>query len=90
MIAMKDGICPKCGGDDIRMGRHNVCRRDWVLVSLWGRAAPVVNYVCMSCGYLENYVREPDLAIIARNWRRVGRSSTAKPVAATDRDGWER
>jgi hypothetical protein len=90
---MKDGICPKCGGDDIRMGHHWSCRRDHLVVNNWGLLpAQVINYVCASCGYLENYVRESDLQTLTKNWQRVGPAGKAKPkpVAATDRDGWER
>jgi hypothetical protein len=86
---MKDGICPKCGGNDVRMGRHWACRRDYLAVSFRGNPAEVINYVCVSCGYLENYVSESDLAKVAKKWRRVGPAGTVKPVAANDRDGWE-
>jgi predicted nucleic-acid-binding Zn-ribbon protein len=86
---MKNGLCPKCGGTDIRMGRHWACRRDHLAVSSWGLPLEVVNYVCISCGYLENYVREPDLATLAKKWSRVGRSGKAKPITA-DPEGWER
>jgi hypothetical protein len=48
---MKDGICPKCGGNDIRMGRHWSCQRDYLVANSWATlVVQVINYVCASCG----------------------------------------
>jgi hypothetical protein len=78
--AMRDGICPKCGGNDIRTGRHWACRRDFLAASLRGNPARVINYVCTSCGYLENYVDPADLETFAKRWKRVGPAGKLKPV----------
>ena len=84
---MKSGICPKCGARDVR-SKHNWGHRGFLAVNFW-MSVNVIHYVCASCGYLEDYVRESDLATLARQWPRVGLTGKAKPVAV-DPDAWER
>jgi len=54
---MKKGACPKCGSKDIRWFGG------WF--SLYDR------YVCISCGYFEEYYRPKHLVALARSGRRV-------------------
>lgn len=60
---MKDGICPKCGEQEIYESKedlHNVNTP----VRIFSRTALTL-YVCAACGYLEEYVQdEKDLAAI--------------------------
>jgi predicted nucleic-acid-binding Zn-ribbon protein len=76
---MQDGVCPKCGSDEIysnqEIGPVN---------SVYGvQAIPVrgavrtefarlVSYVCAECGYAESYVRgSQSIAQIVRHWKKV-------------------
>ncbi len=66
---MKSGVCPKCGARDIRIeeGRWNA--RNLLSLKLFSwRLLPlrVQNYICTSCGYLENYLRTEDLEAVAK------------------------
>ena len=75
---MRDGICPKCGGDDVRVGAQEsvtagqperftlgVKINDPVYVML-------TMFVCLRCCYTEHYAFEQrDLQCIAEMWPRV-------------------
>ena len=78
-LDMKDGVCPKCSADDVRvqprfqrrLGYHN-----FLAISWWGGSVRIVNYVCVTCGYLESYIDRADLDTVARKWERVEQSET--------------
>ncbi|HPH03590.1 MAG TPA: hypothetical protein PK297_11590 [Spirochaetota bacterium] len=53
-------VCPKCGSGEIAVsggsGRqgHNVILTGWTYLS----AVACEQYICLGCGYVEQYVRE--------------------------------
>lgn len=58
------GICPKCSSRDIlripdQSGRYasgnNIYTTKWTLLG----KIPVIRYICLDCGYVENWVEEP-------------------------------
>jgi predicted nucleic-acid-binding Zn-ribbon protein len=65
-VDMRKGVCPKCGATDIR----------WKNRGGWGgnlntgflKIARVDKFVCVSCGYLEEYVIRADRKKIADSW----------------------
>ena len=73
---MKSGTCPKCGGNEVHTGANVTFKRgaygaNSIPVSFWS-VAPLDNYVCARCGYVESYVADPSkLRKIAQDWPRV-------------------
>jgi predicted nucleic-acid-binding Zn-ribbon protein len=72
---MKSGKCPKCQSRDIRVGPASAAIRAVEMskfsVSFWKSVAPE-RHVCMSCGYMEQYVaKADDRAAIAAKWPRA-------------------
>jgi predicted nucleic-acid-binding Zn-ribbon protein len=75
---MRNGICPKCGYNDIRVGAQET-----VTAGQPARFAIGIKindpiyitmtiFVCMRCCYTEHYTFEPrDLQSIAERWPRV-------------------
>jgi hypothetical protein len=65
-VDIRTGVCPKCGAKDIRRlggwgaSRHAVFR-----------GLHLDQYVCVACGYLEEYVNRYDLKKVANYWARV-------------------
>jgi len=59
---MRNGICPKCGADDIYKQEHYVVRIKRFV------NAPRVIYACASCGYCEQYIEDPRLGDIRQSW----------------------
>jgi hypothetical protein len=77
-MAMKDGICPKCGSSAVYHGPIGSVATGWslkdaaMLPMTMMAGAGLTNYVCTACGYLERYVAAPaDRATIAKNWEKV-------------------
>jgi predicted RNA-binding Zn-ribbon protein involved in translation (DUF1610 family) len=72
---MKDGLCPRCGAREVHTNAGNRWMRnryDMLLVTAF-RWAYLADYVCVKCGFVERYTRDPkDLANIAERWPRVG------------------
>jgi hypothetical protein len=72
---MKSGVCPKCGAKDIRLDESRLSHRNYLALGFtaWSLGAPlrIQNYICISCGYLENYVRTEDLERLASARPRV-------------------
>lgn len=68
---MKSGRCPKCQSTDIRVGpagRTSHVVQNTFTISFWRSATPE-RYVCMSCGYMEQYVSDPrERKAIAAKW----------------------
>lgn len=70
---MKRGICPKCGATEIyagtevfnKSGSYSV---NTIPVTFWNYA-PLDNYVCGECGYVESYIADAhQLRRIRENW----------------------
>jgi hypothetical protein len=68
---MRDGICPKCGGEDVRMQHRGLAQRNYLPAGLWGKAIRLDNYACVACGYVESYVEPGDLSRLVKNWTSV-------------------
>ena len=70
---MKSGTCPKCGSADVFAGsdvfpKSGPFSCNAIPISLTAMA-PLDNYVCTACGYVESYIgRREDLATIRRKW----------------------
>ena len=77
---MLDGICPKCGSQEVysgasmpnKSGNYGAntipIKGGKFLVS----AAPLDNYVCAQCGYVESYISDQQqLDEIVQNWSKV-------------------
>ncbi len=73
---MKTGKCPKCGSRRVYSGAHIFPKSgpfasNAIPVNL-ANLAPLDNYVCGDCGYLESYVANArELELIASKWPRV-------------------
>ncbi|MFO0951630.1 MAG: hypothetical protein U0835_10865 [Isosphaeraceae bacterium] len=76
---MRNGVCPKCGKQEIHAGSSPHSVRDLIALGFfgWGPGKParVTNYVCGSCGYLESYVHPEDLPRVTSAWRPVETSA---------------
>ena len=77
---MKDGQCPKCNyrlvysGADLPLKCGINCINCIPLTGGFSTPdyAALDNYVCVSCGYVESYISEPEhLLLIAKNWPRA-------------------
>ena len=79
---MRDGICPKCAGNEVYFqegGRypheHIVLKKgqgrpDIIAVGM--KVTAPDKYICADCGYLEYYVASPeDTQVVRENWQRV-------------------
>ena len=70
---MKNGSCPKCGSSEIHAGTEVFPKSgpftcNAIPVSLT-TMAPLDNYVCTACGYVESYVSQAgDIDKIRRKW----------------------
>lgn len=76
---MRNGICPKCGYNDIRVGKQEATRLGQPTTVLGMQAvATDVNmnydiYVCLYCGYVEMGISDANaLHSIAQKWPGVG------------------
>jgi predicted nucleic-acid-binding Zn-ribbon protein len=71
-----NGSCPKCASQEVYSGRKIPLKTgpfasNSVPISLTSLAA-LDNYVCVACGYVERYVKDPaKLREIAECWPRV-------------------
>lgn len=55
-MSMRLGICPKCGSHEIY---HKTADNPYhILVIASFRSAPLEQFVCVKCGYLEQYVQQ--------------------------------
>ena len=69
---MKNGKCPKCGSDSVFTDIGTGGRQGDIGISLFSTAL-ADNYICTSCGYVENYISQKDkLKEIREKWRRIG------------------
>jgi hypothetical protein len=78
---MKDGKCPKCSSTNIYTNRRGI---DWGSKSQWleiwfGTPDSRINawadfdsYVCIDCGYFENYILDREaLSEIQTKWKKI-------------------
>jgi len=80
---MLNGICPKCGSEDVYSGANVSMKMNGYgmnSVPIKGRFSPSLaaldNYVCISCGYVESYIADSrKREEIAQNWSKVPRGS---------------
>ena len=84
---MKNGKCPKCGSNSVYSGEAIPLKGGpfgsnsipVTLVSI----APLDNYVCTACGYLESYIADQDKCKeIAEKWRNVNEAETTDETSA--------
>ncbi|MCU0498853.1 MAG: hypothetical protein MUF87_15990 [Anaerolineae bacterium] len=74
---MRDGICPKCGSNDVykrRNGLHDGDRdgRVTLITGPLNSPSPTMAYVCANCGYFELYIDDTiKLAQISEHWERA-------------------
>jgi transposase-like protein len=63
--AMKKGRCPKCNSTNVR--KQPKLSREAVSVGL--RTLPLDRYVCVTCGYTEQFVADADkLRFVEEKW----------------------
>lgn len=71
---MKTGICPKCKSESVYCGdkiplKSGPFGSNSIPVNILS-IAPLDNYVCSECGYMESYISGADkLKEIAKSWR---------------------
>lgn len=71
---MKKGLCPKCGSREVYSGtdisfKRGMNNSNTIPLGSMNWPAPLDNYVCASCGYLESYLaREKDLEAVRKKW----------------------
>jgi predicted nucleic-acid-binding Zn-ribbon protein len=77
-VNMKNGRCPKCGSTTIhsKSGGIGFAQQTSVYVydagSRWAKPAPLVAYVCTSCGFFEVYMNDSGvLGDVAGAWSQV-------------------
>jgi ribosomal protein S27AE len=73
---MKDGLCPKCGSEAVYVRKNDrtiygvgaIMLKDGV----FSTGAPLDNYVCGDCGYVESYLVDKEkLGFVTEHWDRV-------------------
>lgn len=71
---MKNGKCPKCDSSNVYFKEYALDK-----VTVDGKSAEYVNYVCTDCGYFETYITDKYALskIAARaetmgDWKKVG------------------
>jgi predicted nucleic-acid-binding Zn-ribbon protein len=75
-MAMKDGICLKCGGKEVYANTPDRFQGRHGLPITAAQTASIEFYVCGECGYAESYVAEArDLQKIRDYWSKVGNGS---------------
>ncbi len=67
----KTGICPKCGGNDVvridgYAGPYGTGNNVMTGKSIFS-AVNVNRYICLSCGFSEEWIDEGDLAQVANS-----------------------
>lgn len=79
---MKDANCPKCGSGEVYSGVELIVKDGPIASILKGgpfasnsipislsSMAPIDNYVCVNCGYVEHYISDrAKLKEIAKKW----------------------
>lgn len=68
---MRNGICPKCGNATVHSGRNvPVKNSSGNMIPIdFKHSVALDNYVCVSCGYIESYISNPEaLKRIDEEW----------------------
>ena len=78
---MKNGRCPRCDSTNVFMNRSGVEWADesgWITIwmgnpdSKSGKQSHNDSYICIDCGYFENYILERDiLHEVQTKWKKV-------------------
>lgn len=74
---MKNSKCPKCGSTEIFSGtdvypKSGPFTSNSIPISLTS-IAPLDNYVCIGCGYVEHYIADAQkLKEISKKWQKAG------------------
>lgn len=72
--SMKNGICPACGSSEVHEGTNFMFKGSShnVIPFAFMRFAPLDNYVCVNCGYVEQYIgNRAHLEAIRKKWPKV-------------------
>jgi hypothetical protein len=74
-IAMKDGVCVKCGSHDVYTNSGRLMKRGpfgvgAMPVTFWSVSA-MTAYVCGRCGYMERYLDLEGRMTVRRKWKPV-------------------
>ena len=56
---MKNGVCIKCGAEDVYKAQEAPYRRSAPADRIFAQGE-VLAYICCSCGYMEEYTDSPD------------------------------
>jgi predicted nucleic-acid-binding Zn-ribbon protein len=75
----KSGRCPKCNSNEVYTSKdkRNFSHRSYLILSAFSVGVPLDTYVCVTCGYVEDYLSEknsnnPKLIQKLKNkWRKV-------------------
>jgi C4-type Zn-finger protein len=74
---MRSGVCPVCGHATVYSGRDLPAKRSHnnTIPIDFRNSVPIDNYVCISCGYIERYISDPDaLKKIQAQWSPAGKN----------------
>lgn len=80
---LRSGICPYCGSDRVYSGTDAPMKQgthdsNAIPITLWD-SAPLDNYVCANCGFVESYIGDRRLLdMIEKKWPRVGKDNSTK------------
>ncbi len=87
---MKNGRCPKCDSSQVFSGadvfpKSGPFTCNAIPISLTA-LAPLDNYVCFDCGYIESYISTAeDLETVRRKWP-LASEATVTTTTAADSD----
>ena len=74
---MRSGVCIKCGRPTVYSGRDIKVKSstgNTVPIDFKHRA-PLDNYVCVTCGYVERYISDSSsLSKISKTWSEAGKN----------------
>ena len=72
---MRDGICPKCGSDEIYKKKTGGVYA--IHISIWRRTHFMI-YACSECGFCEQYIEDSLLSKINKKWTPVNQKRKRK------------
>jgi hypothetical protein len=73
---MRNGKCPRCNSATVHAQNGGLGITEWRKIHVYtgaiSTAVPYVSFVCVTCGYFENYIADPGkLAQVAKTWQKV-------------------